>query len=96
VALEEINWDKAMGPDLLHGKGFKDEEGFNMITDAVFQLMNQDIIPDYLKESQLFLLSKNGEDICGLDELRPIVLLCFLAKGMARTLLNRMKKFKYL
>jgi hypothetical protein len=89
--MEEINWDKAMGPDLLLGSSFKDEDGKNMILLAAFEILNNNIIPQYLKQGILFLLSKNGTDICNMDELRPIVLLCFITKVVARTIYNRIK-----
>jgi hypothetical protein len=81
-ALEEINWKKAMGPDLLISENFNTEEGWKLLTEAVHNIMNADVIPEYLREGDLFILSKNGIDTCLLKEIRPIVLLCFITKVM--------------
>jgi hypothetical protein len=93
-ALEEINWKKAMGPDLLISLNFDTEDGWKKMIEAVHEIMNLDIIPEYLREGDLFILSKNGIDTCMLKEIRPIVLLCFITKVMAKTLLNRAKKYE--
>jgi hypothetical protein len=45
-------------------------------------------MPDYLKEGKLFLLSKTGERFVKPEDTRPIVLLNFILKIIARVLFN--------
>jgi hypothetical protein len=68
--------------------------GRNILAMAVTTLMNSNSVPEYLKEGDLFILSKNGIDTCLLKEIRPIVLLCFITKIMAKVLLNRANNYQ--
>jgi hypothetical protein len=68
--------------------------GRNILAMAVTTLMNSNSVPEYLKEGDLFILSKNGIDTCLLKEIRPIVLLCFITKIMAKVLLNRANEYQ--
>jgi len=39
------------------------------------RMLNEDQIPDYLKEARLVLLSKTGKTSATLDDIRPIALI---------------------
>lgn len=82
-----------MGPDLMVSENFNTEVGWQKLKEAVHNILNSDVVPDYLREGDLFILSKNGIDTCLLKEIRPIVLLCFITKVMAKVLLNRANNF---
>jgi hypothetical protein len=47
-AMEEINWKKAMGPDLMISMDFNEEEFRNILAKAIVELLNNNIVPEYL------------------------------------------------
>jgi hypothetical protein len=56
------------------------------------EVLNSGQIPEYIKEGRLLLLRKKGQKFEKPEDTRPIVILNYILKIIARVLFNRLKQ----
>jgi hypothetical protein len=89
-AIEGINPNKAIGPDLFDARLFKNNHDLKQdVAQQIKEMLNSGNIPDYLLEGRLVLLSKDKTGIASPSETRPINILSHIRRILEKALLSK-------
>lgn len=91
TAVKQSNFGKAMGEDWFFGGLLTDIELGQHLRVQLVKMLNEDNIPDYLKEARLVLLSKNGKTTASLDDIRRIAVLPQIMKVLEKAIKNKIE-----
>lgn len=91
-AVNECNDKKALGEDWFNVSLLKDKEIGKDLRAQLVKMLNEDVIPDYLKHSRLVMLSKCSKTTASLGDIRPISVLTQLAKVLEKAIKNKMEQ----
>ena len=58
-AIDNTNFQKALGPDQFDGDCLKDDKIKENVSQILLRALNENKIPDYMKTAKMVLLSKN-------------------------------------
>jgi hypothetical protein len=101
-ALDEMNNDKAMSFDYIHGTVYdllmKDKDRHEIaenIAEVINEILKEDTLPEKLFTARLFCLNKEGSKPGSVETIRPIAIESTLIKIVEKVLLNRIEGHIY-
>ena len=85
-AVKACDFSKGLGPDMFDGQLLSDEKVLANMSELFKQALNHNVMPAYLKESRMVLLSKTGRQETTLDDIRPIAVTNHLTKVIEKAI----------
>ena len=93
TAIENCNFNKAMGVDWFSGKALKNNPSIRQkLIDLLLGWLNNCQIPDYILVGKAVLLSKTGKEVADIDDSRLITVRTHLLKILEKAVMFKLQE----
>ena len=91
VAIDDCNFNKAVGIDWFSGKAIKrNPQVRQKVVEVILRWLNECQVPEYVKKGKAVLFSKTGKEVASLGDTRLITVRKHLLKIMEKAVMHKL------